>query len=263
MSFFEQLAASITKPSKYFALAKDSLRHKNTYIIVTAIIMSIMTFVIPAAAVIAGFGGFNNLFSKSMPAMSFEDGVFKASKHFDMEISSVHFYVDTSKEAVTMTDEMSEEYALYINFGSKKYSIIMSQGDEGNVTLASGNLTEILPEGFDNDMLVQTIPLIYAGLFFDFLVVAIGKAINYMIYSLILMIFVLPIIKKYDNILTVSECFYFCYFAVTFAMLVESINQALGYLIPSFIVLIIGFFFTVRCIFKAIASLDSTNAEPS
>jgi len=262
MSFFEQLAASITKPSKYFALAKDTLKHKITYIVATAIIMSIMTFVIPAAAVIVGFGGFNNLFSVSMPKMSFEDGTFTASRFFDMEISSVHFYVDTTKESVTMTEEMSEDYSLYFNFGSKKYDIVMTQGDEGNITLASGQLTEILPEGFDNNTLVKTIPMIYAGLFFDFVLVAVGKALNYMIYSLILMIFVTPLMKKYDNILTTSECFYFCYFAVTFAMLIESINQALGYLIPSFIVLIIGFFFTIRCIFKAIASLDS-NAEPS
>lgn len=62
MTFSEQIVYGWFKPSKYKDMIELPRRRFVAYVIVMMLVLSIVSYVVPTASIIFGFGGFEKLF---------------------------------------------------------------------------------------------------------------------------------------------------------------------------------------------------------
>ena len=100
MTFSEQIVYGWFKPSKYKDMIELPRRRFVAYVIVMMLVLSIVSYVVPTASIITGFGGFEKLFTQSLGEVNYTDDTLSVSNNFDMHINSANFLVDTSQETV-------------------------------------------------------------------------------------------------------------------------------------------------------------------
>lgn len=66
MTFSEQIVYGWFKPSKYKDMIELPRRRFVAYVIVMMLVLSIVSYVVPTASIIFGFGGFEKLFTQSL-----------------------------------------------------------------------------------------------------------------------------------------------------------------------------------------------------
>ena len=248
ISVWQQFANALTKAGSYIDMIRLRTGKSVKYIISLMVLVAVMTAVIPTVAAIVTFGGFENLFLNKIPAFRMENGELKAEKMFDIDISGVHFYVDTGSEFVD--NSVFDDDSVYIAIGSRTMRGVYKMS--GVVTdFYRMSLSEILPDGFDNQALAAQIPAIYLALFMNFILVILQNGIKYSLLALIYMIMTVPICKRTGLMLSKYQIFMLCFYAQTLGILLVNINAALGYLLPSFLFSMIGIFATFRYISAA------------
>lgn len=251
MTFSEQIVYAMFKPSKYREILKLSTGRHVLFVFLMMLVLSIVSFVVPTAATIAGFGGFENLFTEKLPALEYKNGRLEIEKRFEMGFGVYNVIIDTSVAGVS--NDMIDRDGINIAIGSKYARAVIVYGDQageqGNISLAG-----LLFNGFNNDTLVKLIPTIYIALFISILFVGIGFFIKYGIFALLLAIWTNSINKHYDMGLYFSQVFLVCFYGMTFGYIVSNFNAALG-LLPQTLVSIITVFISMNIITSAFFSL--------
>lgn len=254
LNLAEQLKNAIISPKKYFEMLEQSLSKKIAYIVTICIIVSMMTALIPDIAAIAAFGGFKNLFTERIPAFKVENGKLTSADNFDLNMGGVHFYVDTEQTAID-PEKLDGTNDLYFAFGSEEYTSILVQTGMKK-EMYRFKVSEVLPDGMDNDSLVKIIPIIYISIVFQFVFTTIFVGVKYM---LVCLIFSLPfsfLLKMAGQSRNTFDMLMLCFYADTLPILVIGVNQALGYIIPPIILSFIGIFILNRNVRKSLVSLN-------
>ena len=162
MTFSEQIVYGWFKPSKYKDMIELPRRRFVAYVIAMMLVLAIVSYVVPTASIISGFGGFEKLFTQSLGEVNYTDDTLSVSNNFDMHINAANFLVDTSQE--TVQNESLKKQGMFLAVGSKTVRISMVLGSK--VTdYGVYYLSDYLQDGFNNDSLVAMIPSIYAVLF--------------------------------------------------------------------------------------------------
>lgn len=249
MTFSEQIVYGWFRPSKYKEIVELPRRRFVVYVIVMMLVLSIVSFVVPTASIISGFGGFEKLFTKSLGEVSYTDGTLSVSNEFQMHINSANFLVDTTQETV-QNDDLKKQ-GMFLAVGSKTVRVSLVVGSK--VTdYGVYHLEDYLPEGFNNDSLVAMIPSIYGVLFFSLLGTMVSYFVKYAVVALVFSILVNGMNRQFHLNLRFGEVFALCFYGQSFAMILSNFNQAVG-LLPTLLVSIIGIFVTVHMITASVA----------
>lgn len=92
MTFSEQIVYGWFKPSKYKDMIELPRRRFVVYVIVMMLVLAIVSYVVPTASIISGFGGFEKLFTQSLGEVNYTDDTLSVSNNFDMHINAANFW---------------------------------------------------------------------------------------------------------------------------------------------------------------------------
>ncbi len=247
MSFSEQIVYAMFKPNKYKELLDLKRGRAVLFVVALCVVLSLIGFVVPTAAVVSGFGGFEKLFSESMGTLRFQNETLQADTPFFMNIKNLRIVINTENEKVS--DERMNTEGAYVAVGSKYLRLSYSGGGSVN-DYAVIRLSEFLSDGFSNRTLVEMIPAIYAYLIVAFLGYALGYFIKYAFIALIFSITVNALNKRLSMGLSFGKVFMLCFYGQTLGILISNMNAAIG-LLPQIIVSMICIFISVHMITRA------------
>lgn len=252
MTFSEQIYYALFKPSKYKELVNLKTSRFVIFAIAISLVLGIVTTAVPAAAIISGFGGFETLFGKRIAPMKYEDGELSIEKPFELNIKGTYFVIDTEEDQVA--DDKLDSDGYYVAFGKKNLKLALVY-DHKIYQEQAFPLGYYLPEGFNNQMLIQIIPVIYVGLFFGVLIKGVSFFVKYGFYALILSLLINSINKQFNLKLTSGQVFQLCFYGETLGMVVSNFNMAMNFL-PYDIVNIIMIFVSINIIMSAVVLMN-------
>ena len=249
MTFSEQIVYGWFKPSKYKDMIELPRRRFVSYVIVMMFVLAIVSYVVPTASIISGFGGFGKLFKQSLGEVNYTDDTLSVSNKFDMHINSANFLVDTTQE--TVQNDSLKKQGMFFAVGSKTVRVSMVLGSK--VTdYGVYYLSDYLPDGFNNDSLVAMIPSIYAALFVTLLGTMLSYFVKYAVVALLFSILVNSMNHQFHLNLRFGQVFALCFYGQSFSMILSNFNQAIAFL-PGLLVSVIGIFVTVHMITVSVA----------
>lgn len=251
MTFSEQIVYAMFNPNKYKELIQLKKGRFVLFAMVISMVLGIVNFVVPTSAWIARFGGFEKLFDRKIGNIIYENGELKDDTKYEMSFNGTHFKINTDEETVPKS-EMKKD-GIYVTFGSK-YAQMSSVYDEKVHTYQSFGYAGMLPEGFDNQSLVDFIPTIYVYLVLVFITSCIGYYIRYAFFAIILSFMINTINQKLELGLTFTQRFRLCFYGETLGLIVSNFNRALG-LLPDLLVSFVTIFVSVRMISTSLISM--------
>ncbi|MBR4515157.1 MAG: DUF1189 family protein [Lachnospiraceae bacterium] len=257
MTLSEQIVYGMVKPTKYKELIGLPTRRSVGYVAVMMLILCLVGYIVPVSSSIAGFGGFTKLFTEEMPKLEYNSDTLKSTGPFMMSINGVHILINTEAEEVEESRMRAE--GVYIAIGAKKLCLNLSYGGKVD-SYGKMSLKSLLPEGFNNDTLVDAIPYIYAYLVLGLIVSAMSYFIKYAFFALILSVALKLLVRQLDLELSFGKLFMISFYGQSLGFILSNFNSALG-LVPGFIVSGIGIFITVHMITTAIASMKGSTAN--
>lgn len=232
MTFSEQIVYAMFKPSKYKEMLEQKKGRFALFAVVLMLALGIVRVAVPTAALITGFGGFDNLFTKKMAPMEFKDGRLSIEKKFEMSLGIYKIVIDTEEDRVP--DERLNRTSGYLAFGGEYLTVAVNSGNK-ITRYQEIKLDNLLTEGFNNDSLRQMIPFIYTYIVVSFIISCIGYFLKYALLALIFGIFVNSINNNLGLGLSKKDVFKLCFYGQTLGIIISNFNTAIGFL-PSGIV---------------------------
>jgi hypothetical protein len=257
-TFSEQIVYAMFRPSKYVNLLDLKNGRFVRFIIVMMVVLSIVTFVIPTGAVITGFGGFENLFTRVIPALSVEDGKLQIEEPFSMTFDQYNVLIDT--DDASPADEKLSKAGAYIAIGSQVIRFAFSTGTEVH-DYSTLSLSGLLSDTFTNQTLTELIPSIYTGMFITFVLMCFGFFIKYAFFALLLALIASFANKKLELGISFGNLFKLGFYSESLAMVLTNFNDALGYPLPYIIVNFIAIFISLQFVTNAMYSMAKKNGK--
>ncbi|MBQ9608577.1 MAG: DUF1189 family protein [Lachnospiraceae bacterium] len=255
MTFAEQIVYAMFKPSRFKELIDLKKGRFAVFVIVLMLAIGIVREIIPEAAFIVGFGGFESLFTEKMAPFNFNDGELSIEKPFTMSVSMIKIMIDTEEEKIS--DTKLDRTGEYIAFGSKYLSIVLKENSK-YMRYRDIKLADILPDGFSNATLKSLIPFIYFYLILNYLLYCGGCFIKYAILALIFSISAGSINRIANIGLTKGEIFRLCFYGQTLGIIISNFNAALG-LFPSMFVSFVCVILSISMINSGLRHMDKSN----
>ena len=248
-SVLEQLRISIMSPKQLVGLSQLKVSRFVRYCLLLSCLVIVMTYIVPIAATLAGFGGFRKLFTEKMPEFSVKSGALTAEGSFSLNLGNYEIIMDTSDNVVSPDKFMGKPVTIAI--GKYRVQVAVNQNGLSEIVVDQP-VNSLFTEGFTRQDLVDAIPGFYIALGLIGLVSMGGIVIKYLIASLLYMFLGWALAKHSDLGLTKGNVFRLCYYAQTIGILLVNLNAALGYLIPSLIVSAVGIFLSLRWVAKSL-----------
>ncbi len=245
----EELRIALSIPSRLKELMSVSKKSFRRYVIFIGLLASIIVYLIPSAANIAGFGGFRHLFLEKIPAFKYENGSLKAEKKFDMMISGYHIYIDTDQEEVEPSTLPSN--GMYLTFGSKYVNFALvekSAVNDFSTTLYKMDNSGFFNEGMSNQQFAEASGGFYISIIVISIISALGMIIKYLFLAFIYTVILLIPYKIAIKNIYMDEAFKISFYAQTIGILISCINTSLGSILPQMLVSVVGIFITFRLI---------------
>lgn len=255
MTFSEQIVYAMFKPSKYKEMLELNKKRFILFVVVLMLAIGIVRIAVPTAAMITGFGGFENLFTNKMAPLEYKDGELSIERKFEMSLNLYKIVIDT--EEAEVPDSKLNRTGGYLAFGSKYFTVAVNS--QGEVTRYQRfPLDNLLAEGFNNESLKKLIPAIYSYIVISFLFSCIGYFIKYAILALIFGIFINGINNNLGLGLSKSDVFKLCIYGQTLGIIISNFNMAIGFL-PSGIVSGICVVISINMISAGAFGMNKTN----
>ena len=251
-SVMELFVTSIIRIKKLAQLVVDNPSKFVSYVVFISFLIGVMTFAVPSASRIVSFGGFHNLFKNSMPEFSVSNGNLNADKKFEMKLSNSYIIMDTTKDAFFVV--VFENTGIYFALGKKNVKMVnySHNGVRNSYTeIYSFKISEIFPDGFNNDTLVRLIPAFYIMLIISFLMIAFLSAFKYLLLSGLYIIYARSATQFSKLPMTLNNTFQLCFYAQTIAIILVKTNEAIGYVVYPVIASVIGVIITLAVISNA------------
>lgn len=255
MTFSEQIWYGLFKPSKYKEILGLKASRSVLFVSVVVLVLGLVTFVVPTAAIIAGFGGMNKLFSETMAPITYDGEKLTIEEPFRMTAGSAVFLIDTTY--YTVPDKELTTDGTYFAIGSKNMRVVTVIGEE--IWMDSiVPLEEIFGEGFSNDSLVSLIPAIYVSLFLCYLIMSLMFFLKYGFYALILTIMYNSMNKQFELGLSFGQVFMLCFYGMSLGMIITNFNIAMRLISPT-IVSMVTIFVSIHFMTTAMVSMRKDN----
>lgn len=255
MTFSEQIWYGLFKPSKYKELVELRKSRSVLYILVILLVLGLVSFVVPTAAIITGFGGMNKLFSETMAPVAYDGNQLTIEEPFRMNVADTVFILDSTY--YTVPDKELERDGTYIAVGSKNVRMTTIIGGEkwmDNIT----PIEQVLAPGFSNESLIEMIPAIYVSLFLCYLIMCLLFFAKYGLFALILSFIINSMNKQLEAGLSFGQVYMVCFYGMSLGMLLTNFNIAMG-LISPMLVSTITVFVSMNFMTVAIVSMRKGN----
>ena len=248
-SVLEQLRISIMSPKQLIGLSQLKVSRFVKYVLIIGFLVIIMTYIVPTAATLAGFGGFHKLFEEKMPNFTVQNATLTAESRFSVNLGNYEILMDTEEDTVSQDKFLGKLVTVAI--GKKRVQVVVSQSGLNEVAVDQP-ISYLFEDGFTRQNLVDAIPGFYIALGLVGLFSMAGVIVKYLIASLLYMILAWGLAKQSDLGLTKGNIFRLCFYAQTIGILLVNLNEALGFLIPSLIVSAVGIFISIRWVAKSL-----------
>ncbi len=256
MTFSEQIMYGLCKPTKYKELVQLKKSRFVLYVVVLMLVMGIVRFVVPTAAMIAGFGGFESLFTEKMGTMEYNEESLTIDKPFKMNCNGINILINTEQDIVP-DEELTNKNTVYMAVGSKTIRMAIPTV-EGWIDYMTVDLKDVISPGFNNESLMSIVPSLYLGLFFSFIATCIGYFLKYGLFALVLSICVHSMNKHLETGFTYGQILMICFYGESLGMIISNFNIAMG-LLPSMLVSMITVFMSVQFITNAVVMSNRTH----
>ncbi len=238
MTFSEQIWYGLFKPSKYKEIIELKTRRFVLFVVVVCLVLGLVTFVVPTAAIIAGFGGMNKLFKETMAPITYDGENLSIEEPFKMNAGGNIFIIDSTY--YTVPDEALDRDGTYVAVGSKNLRMATVLG--GEVWFESITpLEQVFAPGFSNESLVSMVPAIYISLTICYLIMSLLFFLKYGLYALILSIAMNSMNKQLEIGLTYGRVYMICFYGMSLGMLLTNFNTAMGLLSPMLVSMVTVF----------------------
>lgn len=255
MTLSEQIVYGMVKPSKYKEILELKRSRWIGYLVVMMMALSVFSFGIPVASTIQGFGGFKNLFNKTIPPFEYVNEELSIEKPYKMSFDLAHIVINTEYD--TVPNDILEKDGIYYAIGKKNLKMVYMVGGKVQVEKIS-ELDMLLSEGFNNEVLCDTIPGIYLFLVIMFFLSALGHFIANGFFALLLAVCVNSMNKHMEIGLSFGKVFVLCFYGQSLYMVISTVNGIVG-LLPSIMVTMVGLFVSIRFITTALLSMNKRN----
>lgn len=255
MTFSEQVWYGLFKPSKYKELLNLGGKRSALYVAVIVLVLGLVTFAVPTAAIIAGFGGMDKLFSETMAPMSYDGEKLSIERPFEINVGGTIIKIDTTY--YTVPDKDIERDGTYVALGSKNVRMATIIGGELWMDHIIP-LNQVLGAGFSNDSLVELIPAIYIAIIISYLIMSLLFFLKYGAYAMIMTLFINPMNKQFEIGLSIGEVFMVCFYGMSLGMIITNFNIAMGLFSPT-IVSMVTVFVSINFMTSAILSMRKGN----
>lgn len=177
MNIIDQFYYAMFKPKFYNKLSKLKPFNVVLYTIILIVFTTIIKMGFPIAAWIANQGGLNTVIMDKIPAFTIESNEFDIEEPFNTTIGGVTILADSTIGTYSI-DDLSEDQMLSA-FCLGKDSLLI-------VTAGSGiafKWSDLLVDGFSNQMLASYIPVIYVYIAICLLFTMLLEGIKYVIVA--------------------------------------------------------------------------------
>ena len=258
LNIWMQLGYAITKPSAYKNMLKLDWQKRVMFLCLLMVLTTMIQYVIPASAMITGFGGFENLFLNRVAAFTFENGQLEVEKVISISDGALmSFKVDTSVDAYGKDDFEKDGYPMQCLVS--KSNIILLQYDRVTEFLFSDPSMEGV--SVTNESLLRIIPVIYIGMIVLFGFYTIENLLIYLFISLIFAISGLSINATLHTKLSFGSIYMIALYSGTAAWIISSVNTVLGAPVSSLILSIGSVILTSIFVFRGIAAYAVQNSS--
>ncbi len=225
VGFFYQYFIACFQPSSYGKLL-DGKRRLVPYLLFLVMVLVIIGHAIPLLAWDASVGGLKKLFTERIPEFRVEEGVLSCEKPMEFQIgNTIHFRVDAGVESFEQGD-LSSDYVQEVLISQT--SILVKNG----MAVQSVALADLGDGVYDNQTLVNAIPLFRFSMVLYLLMAYVETAIEYLITSFFYLLIGKTIVRGADGkSVTWSQGFQIAIYARTLMAVFTSINLVLGQLI--------------------------------
>lgn len=255
MTFSEQIVYAMFKPGKLKEIMELEKKRHVWFVIVMMLVLGIVTFVVPAGAIVKSFGGFENLFRTKLSSIQYDTKTgLSLDKKFQFKIDGYAVLIDTEDE--TMPDEKIKAEGIVFAVGSKNIRLVVATQGQF-LDYQTVPLSNLFINDFDCEYLVRMIPGIYGYMFMIFLGNCVYYFLKYALFALVLSIFAGSVNRVNELGLKKGQVFMICFYSLTFAYVLYNFNFALG-LIPAFLVLFVCIFSTIRYLGKGMSTFDKS-----
>ena len=253
MKLMDVFVNSILRPKELVNVTIQTKDRFKRYLFFLSLLVTVMVFVIPVACRIISFGGFNKLFTETMPEISMNDGKLEADKRFEMNLGYADILIDTNLSEYKFEDFTTEGYFIAIGSDTTKFVRVgdKKDADSYSVIYAYSN-AELFPNGFNNQFLVKCIPLIYIAFVFAFFLLAAITGLRYWFFAVVYAFLSRSLTAIIKVQITFKDAIHLCFYAQTIAILLINMNTAVGYMVYPTFASIIGVIITVVVIHKAV-----------
>ena len=253
MKLMDVFVNSIIKPKELVNVTLETRNRFKRYLVFISILVTFMVLVIPVACRVISFGGFEKLFTETMPQVSMSDGKLTADKRFEMNLGYADVLIDTNISEYKFENFTTEGYFIAIGSQTTKFVRVGDKKDpESYSVIYAYSNAELFPEGFNNEYLVKLIPIIYIGFIFALAIMALVTGLRYWFFALIYAFLSRSLTSIIKVEMTFKDAIHLCFYAQTIAILFTNMNTAIGYFVYPTFASILGVIITVVVIHKAV-----------
>ena len=253
-SVLDIFVTSIVKIKSLAQMCVDNSSGFMLYVIFISILVAVMSYGVPAASRISSFGGFKNLFSSTLPAFSYNNGVLEADKKFEMKLSSCYVELDSSIDEFRR--ENFDSAGIYITFAKRRVKMISyldTENKESYYEIYSIKNEAMFWDGFSNRDLINMIPSIYIMMAISGVFVALVSALKCLFVAMMLTMFYRTTTQIIKLPMTLGDTYHLCFYSQTISILLVNTNAAVGYYVSSFFASIVGVIISAIVVKKALA----------
>lgn len=253
MKLLDVFVNSIIRPKALVDVTIETRNRFKRYVVFISIFVTLMIFVIPVMCRIISFGGFNKLFTETMPEIRMNDGKLEADKKFEMNLGYADILIDTTISEYKFDNFTTEGYFIAIGSDTTKFVRVGDKKDpESYSVIYAYKNSELFPSSFNNAFLVKCIPVLYIAFFFTFAVLALITGLRYMLFAVIYAFLSRSLTTIIKVQMSFKDAIHLCFYAQTIAILFTNMNTAIGYIVYPTFASIIGVIITVVVIHKAV-----------
>jgi hypothetical protein len=221
IGFVKMLGIAIAKPSEYKNVLNVKKRTIVAYVLAVLLITTFVGSVIPVLAFGISIGGPKNFITKTLPAFEYKDGTFHIDQRIEIDQDGVRIIADSDVEKFKESD--LEDDALIELLVSKNNMYLKNSAVSQNVNI---DFAEVGKGTFDNQDMVEMLPLLYLGIAIGVIAVFGGSLAGYLISALIFAICGQTFAKRQNKNFSFGQCYIFALMAKASVNIINSMGNA-------------------------------------
>lgn len=249
IGILDQFILAVSRPKEYKKLILLKPGKVIVYTLLMAVILTVMSYMIPIAGWLLSYRGFEGFVKNQIPEFSFSDGQLTMKSEIVIEQAGVsRVIVDTSKKEVTRED-LEKEYAQQILVG--KNNMLISSMD----TVREIKFKDFKNLSFNKNSLLKLKPIFYLSLAIaaaiQFIIILLEYVSSAFLYGLVALFY-----KGMDGRqISLGDAIKAAIYAKTLAAVLGAFNTVMGSFIPAGLWSFLSMFITMLLLLMGL-SLD-------